>query len=151
MSLFSNPSHHVSMSSQTEREKEGSKWDRANSRARGSRQWRLMSFHKAADAPSNSINSLASTKWHWLNPRWNDIREYGSFFFSVFHGNPCNVFAHPGLTQASAPCHSHLTGVMDWQELIMKPNSNRSFDYPWQKPPRKHNYLRHMGGTPRTC
>lgn len=48
------------------------------------------------------------------------------FFF--FHGNPCNVFTHPRLTEASAPCHSHLSGVMDWQELIMKPNSNRSFD-----------------------
>lgn len=31
----------------------------ADMRAQGNRPWRLMSFHKAADAPSNSINSLA--------------------------------------------------------------------------------------------
>ena len=28
-----------------------------------------------------------------------------------------------------------ITGVMDWQELIMEPPSNRAFDYQWQNPP----------------
>lgn len=88
-----------------------------------------MSFHKAADAPSHSINSLAPTERHEEILHQNDIREYGGFFFFFSMEIPVMFSLIHQLTEAAAPCHSHHSGVMDWHELIMKPNSNRSFDY----------------------
>lgn len=53
----------------------------------------LMSFHKAADAPSNSINSLAPTHRLRLNPHQNDIRDCSGLFLKKLYLNLCNVFA----------------------------------------------------------
>lgn len=62
--LFRNPSYHMfprldRVIDNIERIKRRRGTDM---RARGNRPWHLMSFHKAADVPSNSINSLAPTE-----------------------------------------------------------------------------------------
>lgn len=62
-------------------EEEGKEREQKENKTWGKRPWCLMLFHKAADAPSNSINSLAPTEWHRLSLHQNDIREFGGLFF----------------------------------------------------------------------
>lgn len=61
-----------------------------------------MSVHEAADVPSNSIKSLASTKKALRNPMLNDIREYGSPFFCPVE-IPVMSSLIPEMTEASVP------------------------------------------------
>lgn len=56
----------------------------------------------------------------------NDIRE-----FLHCPENPVMFSLFPDWSPRPLPATHvlQITGVMDWQELIIKPNSNKSFDY----------------------